>query len=409
VPTLSRVEIDFLHDELDQVRLNLPMVNGVILGSYAAGPVFVEAESSLQRYSDELKRFQLAVRGLSYVVGLEIPFTSHGLGVSVPGAGLAAEDICAQNWDVVITALPLQMEKMALDPHYGLASLNEESRKAAVLDLYQLLRSAHALQKLRPDLRLRAIEIHSGPRRRKSDLVAKSQSANFLKSMREILAHLSELDWPPGGKPNAQLPNSVTSVTAPASHRPNLFIEHCDAGAERDEPAKGFLSLAEELQVLGQLMLTHPCSAGSPQLGLIVNWGRSAIEGRSAEMPTEHVLQAQSFLRGIVFSGVAAVVTTDATRALELTSEPACALYGHWQDSHAPIGDENDLSLLMTEKEIAQTLRASAGRKENEENFFVGLKIQPLPKSLSVDARLDFLRQNLERLRFVVEGYKSSV
>ena len=76
-----------------------------------------------------------------------------------------------------------------------------------------------------------------------------------------------------------------------------VTVEHCDSVAGPAPQQKGYLTLDDELEALQK--------AGE-QFALTVNWGRSAIEGRSAGTPVEHVARARAAgrLGGVMFSGV---------------------------------------------------------------------------------------------------------
>jgi hypothetical protein len=102
---------------------------------------------------------------------------------------------------------------------------------------------------------------------------------------------------------------------------------------EGQVPAKGFLTLEEELDVLSSL---------DDAVGLSLNWGRSVIEGRDVDRAMEHVRVAASSgrLRAYTFSGAAAVATD----------------YGPaWADSHHPFAETDPpgygepASLMTTE------------------------------------------------------------
>src|SRR5690606_22847795 len=103
-----------------------------------------------------------------------------------------------------------------------------------------------------------------------------------------------------------------------------VVIEHCDAQREGRPFEKGFLELSDELAAIQRI--------GDSRLGITINWGRSGIEGQSAEYVTGQIAQtaAAGALKGLMFSGVA-------TEAGEWG--PA------WEDSHlAPRGEAEVLA-----------------------------------------------------------------
>ena len=81
--------------------------------------------------------------------------------------------------------------------------------------------------------------------------------------------------------------------------------------------------------------------------GLVLNWGRSAIESRSALGPLTHIKRAKeaNLLKGFFFSGC---------------TDKADSAYGSWKDSHMPPKNDiesNYLSAdsLLSHDEIANT------------------------------------------------------
>ena len=284
--------------------------DALILSSYAAAPT--DAGS--------LTDFQTRVRELSGVAGLELPFTQNGLTQPI---GLRPEEQLSFGSDFVVTALPLQMESMQAEPSFGLASVQEAGRRSAVARFTELLEQVAQLLKMRPDLRLRAIAIPTGPRSTLDN--PQSSPVALLKSLETLL--------------------ELKAKTLPSLPRPVLAIEHCDAASIHGSPCKGFLSLEHEFRLAKQL-----------SLGIIINWGRSAIEGRSEATPRQHLQIVSSVLRGVTFSGVA-------------VSDP---LYGDWADTHAPVeaseqqakGARKSNSILTVE-EVGELIRDVRAKKES--------------------------------------------
>jgi hypothetical protein len=115
-----------------------------------------------------------------------------------------------------------------------------------------------------------------------------------------------------------------------------ILLEHVDAKVDGHAPDKGFLSLEDELDVL---------SEGSLPMGVLINWGRSAIELRSAARVVDHVAMARDagVLRGLVFSGVSAVPTR----------------YGEaWADQHLP-PSAHEVDSLLTAEMMDNALRVA--------------------------------------------------
>jgi hypothetical protein len=161
-----------------------------------------------------------------------------------------------------------------------------------------------------------------------------------------------------------------------------LWVEHCDARVPDQAFEKGFLSLDDEIRL-----------AGAHGLGVLLNWGRSAIELRSADRVTEHVQAAveAGALRGLIFSGVASVPTE----------------YGPpWVDAHLPVegsidGDsltEADSSLL-TPAQVEHSLRIA----DVPGLACVGIKMG-MPPATPDDARMAMLQANVEMVAALVEA-----
>ena len=79
-----------------------------------------------------------------------------------------------------------------------------------------------------------------------------------------------------------------------------LVIEHCDAYVEGQAPSKGCLTIKDEIAA----SLAAKAATGRA-VGICINWGRSAIETRSAEGVVKHIKAAKEagLLSGLMFSG----------------------------------------------------------------------------------------------------------
>ena len=140
-----------------------------------------------------------------------------------------------------------------------------------------------------------------------------------------------------------------------------LVIEHCDKYIPEQTREKGFLSLESEIDIVSE--------AG---IGIHLNWGRSAVEGRSADTAYEHVLEAgkRGVLDGIIFSGAG----------------PEETQYGYsWIDGHLPAQADEPTS-LMDEAEIARCAQAAVAGGAK----YLGAKVC-VPKDASLEQRLAML------------------
>ena len=251
----------------------------------------------------------------------------------------------------VLTMIPATMTAMRSREGYGLASEEEEGRRSAVEDVRGALEFAELVNSGAGG-RVIAIEIQSAPR----DPLA---SVDAFRRSTEELARMVQ-----GGDVR-------------------LWIEHCDTRIPGQHFEKGFLSLDDELDV-----------AAAGGLGMLINWGRSAIELRSADRVTEHLRAAAGagVLRGLVFSGVA--------------SEPTD--FGHaWVDAHLPVAGSLDDEAagravvdasLLTRVHAIDALRA-AGVSDLE---CVGLKMG-MPPGTPDDLRMAMLQTNVELIADLVD------
>ncbi|MBI4899785.1 MAG: DUF4862 family protein [Actinobacteria bacterium] len=228
------------------------------------------------------------------VAGLELPFVDGEVAlppVAVPSA-----------WQHVITLMPATMSSITADPAWGPASPDHAGRAAAIA----LLKAVRDVVSRRTDVA--AVALQSAPART-------GTPAAFA----ETLAEVASWDW----------------------NGARLVVEHCDAWSTRHRPEKGFLSLADELDVISSLSSVTPVTAG-------VNWARSVIETREVTTATEHVRSAagRGLLGALMFSSVADVATD---------------LGEAWRDVHlAPSGCSGaPAGSLLTPALVAEARRAA--------------------------------------------------
>lgn len=313
----------------------------LLLGAYALAPAGTPAEAEV-----------LAALPALGVQALELPLPAPGTGAETARwvTTHLPDDV-----DLVVTAIPRTMQRLADDPAYGLSSAEPGSRRTALDDLAVLQDLAQRLADDAGRPRLAAVELHSAPGPGLGTLTA------FRESLGEVLG------WDLAGAA--------------------LLVEHCDAHVDGQPAAKGFWRLHDEIEVLRSLGGDAPEVAS--RLGVSINWGRSAIEGRSAGTPVEHVRAAAEagLLRAVVFSGAAA------------TETPWGAA---WADQHiAPRGDDPALSLsegsLLGSQEIADTLAVARGCTLDA----VGIKVTVRPDEAGPQEPLAVARASL---RLVTEA-----
>lgn len=120
-------------------------------------------------------------------------------------------------------------------------------------------------------------------------------------------------------------------------------------------------------------------------IGLSINWGRSAIEARSCSGPIEHIKKAakENLLRGIIFSGAPAQESP----------------YGVWKDSHMPPAQSFNIpsyaqkSLLTVEENKKCFDNCNA-----QQLAFIGGKISVRPNDISVEQRVSYNKSLLTLL-----------
>jgi hypothetical protein len=304
----------------------------VFVSSYAAAPPAAPGNGSAEAaVLNGLARLELA--------GLELPVFADGRFHAADEARLLPRLL--PSWRFVLSALPGTMSHIKDDPRFGLASDDGDGRTRA-LDFAEAARFAAArLNRALGRRAVAAVSLHSAPR-------PDGGACASAEALTLSLCELRRRDW----------------------EGAELLIEHCDAFIPGQTPDKGFLRLDEELRALAR-------SSGPVPARLLLNWGRSAVETRSATGALAHVRAGRDsgLLAGLFFSGAA----------------PAHADYGAWRDSHAPFSTSCPGSLLTPEA-------AQAALKEAGLLSYVGLKIQPLPASLDADARLAMIKAGLDAL-----------
>lgn len=307
-----------------------------IVGAYAAAPRGLEPGTPFRSFVDDV----LAVPAVD---GLEVPFLDNGS----PWNDTAYLHATAPASEHVLTMIPATMMALGGSPAQGLASSDDGGRKQAVEQLRRAYEFVVAAGE-GPGGRFTAVELHPAPRHPHTSADA------FRSSLDEALSW----DW--GGV--------------------RLTIEHSDAHSDTYAPSKGFLTLADELDI-----------ADERGIGVVLNWARSAIETRGADGPREHLaaVVARGRLGGLVFSGVSDAATLDGAA---------------WADLHLPIRGWSDAPVaadaaasLLTTDEVAAWL-AAAGEPD-----LVGVKITS-PSNATPDECRDLVRAHVAIVAAAVEA-----
>jgi hypothetical protein len=312
------------------------------VGAYATSPAWSTWDPALEReYYQHLKTF-------NNVKGLEHPF----VGTLHPHDEQWFLDNIDPDWDFVFTCLPGIMNALSENPQFGLASKDEQGRAQALAFMQKACAAIGKLNNYCGRQAVKAIEIQTAP----NQSIAPSKATALRASLETMLSW----DW----------------------QGANIVIEHCDTLIPGQIPAKGFLSLQEEINVLTELNQTH-----NKDMGIVINWGRSAIETRSTQGVIEHITQAKQsgLLKGLMFSG----------------ASDKDSPYGIWQDTHMPalpsqkgeIGAEDS---LLSESQIHQCLGACGDALCAE--TIIGIKLGVRPKDAPLAQRLAYNQAALTML-----------
>lgn len=237
----------------------------------------------------------------------------------------------------IVTGVPGTTAHNATDPDFGLASPDQAGRQRALA--WARAETEAVVRLVHQGHQIKAVQFHSAP-------TGKADAAMFALSLIE----LASWDW--GGA--------------------QLWVEHCDAQVAGQEPNKGYLRLDQELAVLDQVSAAAPAAGW----GLVINWARSAIEGRSAATALAQIKAgaASGWLRHLGFSSCSGEQT---------------AFGVPWVDAHLPLAGTScaPAGTLLGAAEIADAL-ASAGQVS------YGLKIGLRPDELTAAEKLAGLDEN---------------
>ena len=297
-----------------------------IIGAYPCAPSFH------QKGEQEEQAFWRELSDTPYIRGLEQPcledlhpYGDEWLFRHTPG-----------EWQIVITAVMETMRRRGTNGAFGLASADEDQRKASI-NFYRHLRQKVDAVNARFPGKVIALEMQAAPQAGNASVEQATEA--FARSIREIAGW----DW-----------------------SCELVLEHCDAMNGR-APRKGFLPLEQVLDVVKDT-----------DISVCINWARSAIEGRNTTRPVEHVQAALKAgkLGALMFSGTTA------------TGE-----YGDWQDLHAPFSSFCAESLMTTEH--AKTLFTAASAATLK---FSGIKLLEINANANVDHRIAILRDGISAM-----------
>jgi len=317
-----------------------------IVGAYVTSPcLFKWNESDKNKYFDGLK-------AIENIRGLEHPFwgTLHPFD----------DDWFLNNidpsWDFVFTCIPGTMKELLKNPDFGLASKSPAGRNAALEFTEKTRQAIIKTNKHTNRNSVIAVQLHSAPHC--SVAYERSAVSSFVLSLEEI----TSWDWQ-----NAR-----------------IVIEHCDAPVSGHSPEKGFLSIDDEIKAILKINQRYQ----RQKLGMTINWGRSAIEGRHPDTAIEHITKAKraGLLSGIMFSGCSD------------RESP----YGVWKDTHMPPPREYDSRFfaeksLMTAKRMQKALETADFRNLD----YFGIKIMALPENADNKRRIGLNSDTVKLLNII--------
>lgn len=240
------------------------------------------------------------------------------------------------DWKIVATAVMETMRRRGSNGGFGLASADEDQRRESIAFYRHLLEKINAVNTRFPG-KVIALEMQAAPQ--KDNASVEQATEAFARSINEI----SAWDW-----------------------SCELVLEHCDA-MTGSAPRKGFLPLEQVLDVLR-----------GTDISVCINWARSAIEGRSTDVPLQHVQAA---------------LKADKLGALMFSGTTATGEYGDWQDLHAPFSSFCPESLMTTEHAAELFTAARAATLK-----FSGIKLLEINANADVSHRIAILRDGISAL-----------
>lgn len=260
-------------------------MNNIVYSAYNAAPAGLTEDIEAEDH------WYAALRSDPRIGGLELPVF---FGRLHPQGLTRLASLLHPGWSNTVSAMSTTLVATKIDHRYGLASEDREGRQRALTDIASARAEVLLLQERLGPASVRAFAVQSAPRADGSSVSA------FTESLRQIAGW----DW-----------GSV-----------ELLVEHSDALVPGQAPQKGYLSIEEEMQAVNAA-----AGPGGPRIRHLINWGRSAIEGRSAATPLEHVEKLGHALGAFAFSGAAPVATG---RSRE------------WEDVHLGLAADEPGSLL---------------------------------------------------------------
>ena len=297
-----------------------------IVGAYASAPSLDSRDEKA-----EITFYELLKDKVSSIKGLEIPF--NGENIHIFGNDFLI-NLLEDDWINVVTAVPASFSQLKHNIHFGLASDDDQGRESALKIHQKLNNLVKEINNKKGKLSVSHIQLCSSPSFPNKD--AKSSEDSLKSSIEEILSW----DWDGA----------------------NLVLEHCDAPNSDGNYQKGFMSITKELNIVEYFKDSN--------LGMVLNWGRSVLEGRNTNTILDHIdlCQGNNCLNGFIFSG-----TSKKDRH-----------YGSWEDQHMPfyrkISSIKGLETSLLNEEAAS---ATMKKLKLDNLSYLGYKLQLLPQDIS--------------------------
>ena len=326
-----------------------------IVGAYATSPNLVTWDEK-----SELIYFNL-LKKIPSIRGLELPFWGENLHPFNDQWLLSNLD---PKWENVLTCVPGTMKSLVTNHHFGLASVDDNSRKEAIRFYRRAFNCINNLKSHFGNNSVIAIYITSSPYRNEKQPYADKDS--FLLSLME----LASWDW----------------------RNTRILVEHCDAYTkENPNPQKGFLSLSDEINAINQT--NDKCGSN---IGIVINWGRSVIEHRNVDGPLKHIKYAaqNNLLGGLMFSG---------------TTANNHNLYGAWSDRHMTPATFLDYKYFEPESLMSyQNIKNTLDVCDFSSLDCLGIKLLAMPEESSIEKRIGINRDTMYLLdQAMAELYKA--
>ncbi|MBS0320020.1 MAG: DUF4862 family protein [Proteobacteria bacterium] len=250
-----------------------------IIAGYTAAPA---DRAAARVYYDRIVQVP-AARGLEFAWnGPQSPAQLH-----------EALEFLPPTWQITLNDIPATFRTGVAQPSFGLASPDDAGRAAALRMLDDMRQTIVGLNDKAGRKVVLAAEIHCAPGFDQRTFTADADA------FRRSLDSAATMPW----------------------DGCSVMVEHCDAYVPGQKPAKGFLPLETEIDVLAAM-------PGSP-IKLSVNFGRSLVETHTPEGAMQHVRagHASGLMRGFTFSGTAGERN----------------VFGEaWADSHLPFNATRD-------------------------------------------------------------------